>query len=101
MSNAVLICGSVAFDTIAVFDGRFKDHILADRIHMLSVSFLVPRMRREFGGCAGNIAYNLKMLGGEPLPVATVGEDAQDYLERFRKLAIDSRYIRVVPDTFT
>ena len=67
-----LICGSVAFDSIMVFGGRFKDHILADRIHMLNVSFLVPEMRREFGGCAGNIAYSLKQLGGEPLPMATV-----------------------------
>lgn len=101
MSQAVLICGSVAFDTIAVFDGRFKEHILADRIHALSVSFLVPTMRREYGGCAGNIAYNLKLLGGQPLPVATVGEDAGDYLDRMRTFGIDTRRIEVVKDTLT
>lgn len=101
MSQAVLICGSVAFDTIAVFDGRFKDHILADRIHALSVSFLVPSMRREYGGCAGNIAYNLKMLGGNPVPVATVGEDAGDYLARLQEFGIDTRRVQVVPQTLT
>jgi len=101
MTAPVMICGSVAFDTIAVFDGRFKDHILADRIHALSVSFLVPRMRREFGGCAGNIAYNLNLLGGQPLPIATVGEDASDYLQRFEQLGINVSMIRVVPETLT
>lgn len=101
MSDAVLICGSVAFDTIAVFDGRFKEHILPDRIHALSVSFLVPQMRREFGGCAGNIAYNLKLLGGQPLPVATVGSDAEDYLRRLNQLGIDTKHIKVHDDMFT
>jgi len=101
MSSQVLICGSVAFDTIAVFDGRFKDHILPDRIHALSVSFLVPSMRKEFGGCAGNIAYNLKLLGGQPIPVATVGQDATDYLERFQRLDIPTQFIKVLPDMFT
>lgn len=101
MSDDVLICGSVAFDTIAVFEGRFKEHILPDRIHALSVSFLVPQMRREFGGCAGNIAYNLKLLGGQPLPVATVGNDAEDYLKRFAQLGIDTRHVRVLPDMLT
>lgn len=101
MSDAVLICGSVAFDTIAVFDGRFKEHILPDRIHALSVSFLVPQMRREFGGCAGNIAYNLALLGGMALPVATVGADAEDYLKRFEQLGIDTRHIRLLPDMLT
>lgn len=101
MSDSVLICGSVAFDTIAVFEGRFKEHILPDRIHALSVSFLVPQMRREFGGCAGNIAYNLKLLGGQPLPVATVGNDAEDYLKRFAQLGIDTRHVRVLPDMLT
>src|SRR5690348_11928162 len=71
---AALICGSMAYDTIMVFGDRFKNHILPDKVHMLNVSFLVPQMRREFGGCAGNIAYNLKLLGGEPLPLATVGD---------------------------
>lgn len=101
MSDAVLICGSIAFDTIAVFDGRFKEHILPDRIHSLSVSFLVPQMRREFGGCAGNIAYNLKLLGGRPLPVATVGSDAEDYLKRFAQFGIDTRHVKLLPDMFT
>ncbi len=101
MSSQVLICGSVAFDTIAVFEGRFKEHILPDRIHALSVSFLVPTMRKEFGGCAGNIAYNLKLLGGQPVPVATVGQDAGDYLERFKRLGIPTEHIRLIPDMFT
>ncbi len=101
MSEDVLICGSVAFDTIAVFDGRFREHILPDRIHALSVSFLVPQMRREFGGCAGNIAYNLKLLGGSPLPVATIGGDAQDYLKRFEHFGIDGRHVRVLPEMLT
>lgn len=101
MTASVLICGSVAFDTIAVFEGQFKDHILPDRIHALSVSFLVPRMRREFGGCAGNIAYNLNLLGGRPIPVATVGEDASDYLQRFKQLGIEVKMIRCLPETLT
>jgi len=101
MTTPVLICGSVAFDTIAVFDGRFREHILPDRIHSLSVSFLVPSMRKEFGGCAGNIAYNLKLLGGQPIPVATVGEDATDYLDRFNGLGIDTSLIKVMPGMFT
>ncbi|HRX89136.1 MAG TPA: PfkB family carbohydrate kinase, partial [Steroidobacteraceae bacterium] len=74
-----LICGSVAYDTVMMFDGRFRDHILADRIHMLNVAFLVPQMRRNFGGCAGNIAYNLKLLGGEGRIMATVGRDFAPY----------------------
>jgi adenosine kinase len=91
----------MAFDTIAVFEGRFKEHFLADRMHSLSVSFLVPSMRKEYGGCAGNIAYNLNLLGGEPLPVATVGEDAGEYLERLAGLGIDISRIKMMPDTFT
>ncbi|MBO1113180.1 carbohydrate kinase family protein [Bordetella petrii] len=101
MTAPVLVCGSMAFDTIAVFDGRFKEHILPDRIQSLSVSFLVPAMRKEYGGCAGNIAYNLKLLGGNPVPVATVGDDAADYLERFAGLGIDISRLRVMPGTFT
>jgi adenosine kinase len=101
MAAPVLVCGSMAFDTIAVFEGRFKEHILPDRIHSLSVSFLVPSMRKEFGGCSGNIAYNLKLLGGNPVPVATVGEDAGDYLERLSRLGIDTRHVKVIPQTFT
>jgi adenosine kinase len=101
MAAPVLVCGSMAFDTIAVFEGRFKEHILADRIHALSVSFLTPSMRKEFGGCAGNIAYNLKLLGGNPVPVATVGEDAGDYLKRLSWLGIDASRVKVIPQTFT
>lgn len=101
MSKPVLMCGSVAFDSIAVFEGHFKDHILPDRIQSLSVSFLVPTMRKEYGGCAGNIAYNLRLLGGNAVPVATVGEDATDYLARFSELGIDTTRIMTVPDSLT
>jgi adenosine kinase len=98
---STLICGSIAFDSIMVFPGRFKDHILPEQVHILNVAFLVPEMRREFGGCAGNIAYNLKLLGGAPLPMATVGDDAQPYLARLDALAIDRRHVRHVPSSFT
>jgi len=102
MSNPdVLVCGSVAFDTITVFDGYFKDHILPEHIQFLSVSFLVPTIRKEYGGCAGNISYGLQLLGGNPIPVASVGQDAQDYLQRLRNLGIDTRRIRVLPEQFT
>ncbi|QGF10556.1 carbohydrate kinase family protein [Bordetella holmesii] len=101
MASSVLVCGSMAFDTIAVFEGHFKDHILPDRIQSLSVSFLVPGMRKEYGGCAGNIAYNMKLLGGQPVPVATVGEDSGDYLERLSGLGIDTSRVKTVPGTFT
>jgi len=101
MSRRVLISGSVAFDTIMVFDGYFKDHILADKVHMLNVAFLTPRLKREFGGCAANIAYNLKMLGGEPIVLATVGHDGGDYLERIAALGIDTRHIVQLNDQFT
>lgn len=96
-----LICGSIAFDSIMVFQGRFKDHILPDRVHMLSVSFLVPELRREFGGTAGNIAYSLKQLGGDPLPMGTVGDDAGPYLERFDALGIDRTQVRQIAGTYT
>lgn len=96
-----LICGSVAYDTIMTFDGRFREHILPDQIHMLNVSFLVPGMRREYGGCAGNIAYTLKMLGGYPVVMATVGQDAGPYLQYLRDLGIGTDHIRTLPDTFT
>jgi len=99
--NNILVCGSVAFDTIAVFEGRFKDHILPDSIASLSVSFLVPTMRKEYGGCAGNIAYNLRLLGAQPLPVAVVGADAQDYLVHLQKLGVDTRHIHVKQDAYT
>lgn len=101
MSDKVLICGSVAFDTITVFEGHFKDHIMADNIQSLSVSFFVPSMRKEYGGCAGNIAYNLRLLGGNPVPVGTVGNDAGDYLLHMQQLGIDTSLIRVLPDTYT
>ena len=96
-----LICGSIAYDNIMVFRGRFRDHILPQQIHILNVSFLVPELRREFGGCAGNIAYNLKLLGGDPLVMATVGEDALLYFERLERMGIAPEYVREVPDTLT
>ncbi len=98
---SALICGSMAYDTIMVFEDQFKNHILPDKVHMLNVSFLVPAMRREFGGCAGNIAYNLKLLGGEPVPMATVGQDFAPYREWFEGLGITLAQVREVPDTFT
>jgi adenosine kinase len=96
-----LICGSIAYDTIMVFRDRFKNHILPDQLHILNVAFLVPDMRREFGGCAGNIAYTLQMLGGDPLIMATVGDDYQPYAYRLDKLQLSQRHIRKIPDTFT
>ena len=96
-----LICGSVAYDTIMVFEGRFKDQILPDQVHILNVSFLVPAMRREFGGTAGNIAYNLHLLGGTPIVMASVGEDAGPYYERFRNLGFDDRHVRTIAGAFT
>jgi adenosine kinase len=98
----ILICGSVAYDTIMVFPDHFKNHILPDQIHILNVAFLVPDMRREFGGCAGNIAYNLKMLESTPLIMATVGaEDYQPYASRLEKLELPQDHIKQVADTFT
>jgi adenosine kinase len=97
----ILICGSIAYDTIMVFEDQFKRHILPDKIHVLNVAFLVPEMRREFGGCAANIAYNLKMLDGEPLMMATVGDDFQPYAYRLEKLELAQTHIRQVKDTFT
>lgn len=96
-----LICGSFAFDHIMVFGDRFKNHILPDKVHMLNVSFLVPQMRREFGGCAGNIAYNLKLLGGEPVPMGTVGEDFAPYARWMDECGLDRTHVTVVDDTFT
>src|SRR5512143_4144072 len=98
---SALICGSIAYDTIMVFHDRFKNHILPDKVHMLNVSFLVPDMRREFGGCAGNIAYNMKLLGGKPLPMATVGRDFESYEEWLERCHIDISHIRVLDNTFT
>src|ERR1700733_3421727 len=96
-----LICGSMAYDTVMMFEGRFRDHILPDKLHVLNVAFLTPAMRRNFGGCAGNIAYNLKLLGGEPLIMATVGADAAPYDQRLTRLGISRECIREVPDTLT
>jgi len=96
-----LICGSLAYDTIMVFPDRFKNHILPEKIHMLSVAFLVPEMRKEWGGTAGNIAYNLKLLGGEPMIMATVGEDFSPYASRLDRLGISRHCIREIPNTFT
>ncbi len=98
---SALICGSYAFDNIMVFPDRFKNHILPDQVHILNVCFLVPDMRREFGGCAGNIAYNLKLLGGEPLPMATVGTDFAPYAEWLDQCGIDRGLVKVVDDSYT
>jgi len=96
-----LICGSLAFDTIMSFDGRFSEAILADQLHKVNVAFLVPALRREFGGCAGNIAYNLKLLGGDPLIMATIGQDGTSYLERLAALGISSRNVRTIESSYT
>jgi adenosine kinase len=101
MSAPVIICGSIAFDSIMVFEGQFQEHILPDQVHKLSVSFLVPTMRKEFGGCAGNIAYNLKLLGGQPIPVATVGQDGLDYQARLKGMGIETRWIKVAQEAYT
>ncbi len=98
---ASLICGSLAFDTIMDFEGRFAEQILPDQLHILNVSFLVPALRRDFGGCAGNIAYSLKVLGGTPLPMATLGTDAADYLQRLKTLGISTEYVRQVEGSYT
>jgi adenosine kinase len=96
-----LICGSIAYDNIMVFRGRFREHILPEQIHILNVSFLVPELRRDFGGCAGNIAYNLKLLGSDPLVMATVGDDAPPYCERLDRLGLSRDCVRQVPGTLT
>ena len=98
---AALICGSLAYDTIMVFPDQFKNHILPDKVHILNVSFLVPRMRREFGGCAGNIAYNLKLLGGDPIPMATVGQDFGAYREHFTACGITLAHVKEIEDLYT
>ncbi|ARU05927.1 carbohydrate kinase family protein [Comamonas serinivorans] len=98
---ASLICGSVAYDTIMGFGGQFADQILPDQLHILNVSFLVPSMRRDFGGCAGNIAYALKQLGGEPVPLAAIGDDGEPYLAHLRAQGITTQGVRAVPGTFT
>jgi len=100
MSN-ILICGSMAYDSIMVFEDYFKNHILPDQIHKLSVAFYVPELKRNFGGTAGNIAYNLSLLNTSPLIMATVGEDFQPYIERLSRYEINQDYIKKIPDTLT
>ncbi|MDR0478766.1 MAG: carbohydrate kinase family protein [Burkholderiaceae bacterium] len=96
-----LICGSLAFDNIMDFEGRFADQILPEQLHILNVSFLVPTLRRDWGGCAGNIAYAMRQLGGAPLPMATLGSDGAGYLERLRELDIRTDFIKMLPDAYT
>lgn len=98
---SILICGSLAFDTIMTFEGRFAEQILPSQLHILNVSFLVPGMRREFGGCAGNIAYGLRQLGSDAVPLAMVGNDAHDYLSRLQGLGVDTRFIGTTADNYT
>ena len=98
---ASIICGSLAFDTIMGFEGRFAEQILPDQLHILNVSFYVPTLRREYGGCAGNIAYSLKLLGGTPLPMAAVGTDGAEYLQRFKTLGISTEYLREMEGNYT
>ncbi len=98
---SALICGSIAYDTIMVFQDQFKNHILPDQVHILNVSFLVPEMRRNFGGCAGNIAFNLQLLGGEGVPMGTVGDDFAPYADWLAQHGLPQHAIRHVPDTFT
>lgn len=98
---SILICGSLAFDTIMTFEGRFAEQILPSQLHILNVSFLVPGMRREFGGCAGNIAYGLRQLGSDAVPLAMVGNDAQDYLARLEGLGVDTRFIGTTAQNYT
>ena len=98
---SALICGSIAFDSVMVFQGRFRDHILPDRIHLLNVSFLVPSLKRNYGGCAGNIAYNLALLGGQGAPMATVGHDFAPYGEWLRERSVDLTHVRTVEHEFT
>lgn len=98
---AAVICGSLAFDTIMSFEGRFAEQILPDQLHILNVSFLVPSLRRDYGGCAGNIAYSLKLLGGTPLPMGAVGSDGADYLQRFEALGISTEFVLRVAETYT
>ena len=98
---SILICGSLAFDTIMTFEGRFAEQILPSQLHILNVSFLVPGLRREYGGCAGNIAYGLRQLGSPAVPLAMVGNDAQDYLARMRSLGVDTRFVGTTADNYT
>lgn len=101
MTHPTLICGSLAFDKIMQYHGRFADTLLADQLHRVNVSFLVPTLRTEYGGCSANIAYNLKLLGGDPLIMATIGQDGSDYLERLRNFGIKTRAIKTIGDAYT
>lgn len=101
MTKTTLICGSLAFDKIMQYNGRFGETLLADQLHKVNVSFLVPTLRTEYGGCSGNIAYNLNMLGGDPLIMATIGQDGGEYLERFDKLGVSTRAIRKIEHSYT
>ena len=97
----ILVCGSMAFDTIMTFEGRFAEQILPSQLHILNVSFLVPGLRREFGGCAGNIAYGLRLLGSDVTPLATVGSDGAEYIERLRGLGVNVDHVAVDADSYT
>jgi adenosine kinase len=102
LALATLICGSLAYDNIMTFEGRFREHILPEQVHILNVSFLVPTMRREFGGCAGNIAYALNLLGGDARIMGAIGAvDAQLYLDRLAQLGLSTQNVLVVPDTYS
>jgi adenosine kinase len=101
MNKTTLICGSLAFDKIMQYHGRFAETLLADQMHRVNVSFLVPTLRTEYGGCSANIAYNLNMLGGDPLIMATIGQDGGEYLERFEQMGISTRAIRKIGHAYT
>lgn len=101
MKKTALICGSYAFDSIMVFHDKFKNHILPDKVHMLNVSFLVPTIRKEFGGCGGNIAYNLHLLGANPIPMATVGEDFTPYTKWMESQHMNTIHIKVIKGAYT
>jgi adenosine kinase len=98
---SLLVCGSLAFDTIMNFEGRFAEQILPSQLHILNVSFLVPGLRREYGGCAGNIAYGLRQLGSEVVPLATLGSDGQDYLDRLNAMGVDTRHVATSAESYT
>ena len=97
----ILVCGSLAFDTIMTFEGRFAEQILPSQLHILNVSFLVPALRREYGGCAGNIAYGLRQLGAHAVPLATLGNDGQEYLERLQSLGVDTAHVNSATESYT
>lgn len=97
----ILVCGSLAFDTIMTFEGRFAEQILPSQLHILNVSFLVPGLRREYGGCAGNIAYGLRQLGAQAVPLAMLGNDGQEYLERLQALGVDTRHVSTTAESYT